>query len=588
MAQAVSSFFWPFAFLLLVCMLSQVHADCLVTIAQGTARGAAMTSFHGKDICSYRGIRYAEPPVGDLRFRAPVPAGPWEGELNATVDGNQCPQGFHPYYSLDEDCLFLNVYTPQSPPTAPLPVMVFIYGGGYTSGDNTAGLYGPQYFLDKGIVLVTFNYRLSVLGFLSTGDDASPGNYALKDQTEALRWVQKNIAAFGGDPNKVTIFGESAGGMSVHFHVLSQLSKGLFHVGIAESGSAMMPMFFQTEGILSQAQRMAAAVGCPTDNSEELVNCLRTRDVKTIMVNQPDDCNAPPGAFSFFYCMYSIFWRPVPEVRTAANPEPFLTAHPKDIIKSGDFNRVPLILGTNSDEGSFFLLPFISTDYGIEHFNNNSEDLGAHALFLNYSMPENLVSETLQKVFDFYLGSDHVVTTTNVHNFIDAATDRFMQHNIQKSVELHLQAGHDTVYLYNMGYRGTYSVIPKARYGNTRYDLGVVHADELEFILTASFAADRWEAGHPDLETVETLITLWTNMAIYGNPTPALGSLPPQGVVWPTAGADSNAISYYVLDNAPPPAEPVYGVRPLRISVVPDKFKDRMDFWDSLPLKENQ
>jgi len=106
---------------------------------------------------------------------------------------------------------------------------------------------------------------------------------------EALRWVQKNIAAFGGDANKVTIFGESAGGMSVHFHVLSPLSKGLFHAAIAESGSALMPMFFQTEGMLSKAQRMATAVGCPTDNSEELVKCLRTRDVKSIMINQPSD-----------------------------------------------------------------------------------------------------------------------------------------------------------------------------------------------------------------------------------------------------------------------------------------------------------
>jgi carboxylesterase type B len=126
-------------------------------------------------------------------------------------------------------------------------------------------------------------------GFLSTGDDAAPGNFALKDQVEALRWVQKNIAAFGGDPNRVTIFGESAGGMSVHFHVLSSLSKGLFHRAISESGSALMPLFFRTNGILSQAQRLAEAVGCPTQNSDELVSCLRTLDIDTIMKNQPSD-----------------------------------------------------------------------------------------------------------------------------------------------------------------------------------------------------------------------------------------------------------------------------------------------------------
>jgi carboxylesterase type B len=104
-----------------------------------------------------------------------------------------------------------------------------------------------------------------------------------------LRWVQKNIAAFGGDPNRVTIFGESAGGMSVHFHVLSPLSKGLFHGAIAESGSALMPLFYRADGILSQAQRLAEAVGCPTQNSKELVSCLRRVDVETIMKNQPSD-----------------------------------------------------------------------------------------------------------------------------------------------------------------------------------------------------------------------------------------------------------------------------------------------------------
>ena len=130
---------------------------------------------------------------------------------------------------------------------------------------------------------------------MSTGDDAAPGNFGLKDQVEALRWVQKNIAAFGGDANKVTIFGESAGGMSVHFHVLSPLSKGLFHAGISESGSALMPLFFRTEGVLSRAQRMASAVGCPTESSEELVECLRTRDVKSILVNQPSDVSMSRG-----------------------------------------------------------------------------------------------------------------------------------------------------------------------------------------------------------------------------------------------------------------------------------------------------
>jgi carboxylesterase type B len=129
----------------------------------------------------------------------------------------------------------------------------------------------------------------SIKGFLSTGDDAAPGNFGLKDQVEALRWVQKNIETFGGDANRVTIFGESAGGMSVHFHMLSPLSKGLFQAAISESGSALMPLSFRANSMLSHVQRLADAVGCPTENSEELISCLRTVDIDTLMKNQPDD-----------------------------------------------------------------------------------------------------------------------------------------------------------------------------------------------------------------------------------------------------------------------------------------------------------
>ncbi|XP_021925827.1 venom carboxylesterase-6-like [Zootermopsis nevadensis] len=583
MAKAVSFFFWHFS-LLLVYMASQAQAECLVNIAQGAVRGSVMTSLHGRDFCSYRGIPYAEPPVGELRFRAPLPGGPWTGELNATEDGNPCSQGFLSFYFGSEDCLYLNVYTSQS--TAELlPVMVFIHGGAYILGNNRAPNYGPHYLLDKDIILVVINYRLGVLGFLSTGDDAAPGNFGLKDQAEALRWVQKNIEAFGGDSNRVTIFGESAGAMSAHFHILSPVSKGLFQAAISESGSALMPLTFRATGMLSQAERLADAVGCPKENTEELISCLRTVDVNTLMKNQPDDCHEQPGNLQLFLCLYDMFWRPVLEVKTAENPEPFLTAPPQEVIKSGDFNRVPLLLGSNSHEGSLFLLPFVSTQAGIDYLNDHLDDVGRVAFFLHESVPQDNISDTWKKVVDFYLDGDRIITPATVHNIIDAATDRFMQHNVQKSVELHLKSGHDKIYLYNLRYRGKYSALSNARYGETQYDLGVVHIDEMEFILSSSLMADRWQPSHPDLETVEAVVTLWTNFATHWNPTPDAKSAP-QGVVWPTAGANKNTLVYYVLDHAP--AEPIYGIKPLHISVVPDKFKDRIDFWDSLPLRENQ
>lgn len=162
-----------------------------------------------------------------FRFKRPLPAANWQGVKKATSLENFCPQLFLNITIGSEDCLYLNVYSPlRVKNNTPLPVMVWIHGGGFISG--TANLFGANNFLDKDIILVTLNYRLGIFGFLTLGDLSAPGNFGLKDQVLALKWVQRNIKAFGGDPNRVTIFGESAGGVSVSLHALSEASNGNF------------------------------------------------------------------------------------------------------------------------------------------------------------------------------------------------------------------------------------------------------------------------------------------------------------------------------------------------------------------------
>ena len=216
--------------LLLHCVLGrqvQVQQGRLVGPSQGRTH-------HGKPFLSYLGVPYGAAPEGERRFQLPVPATPWEGELVADRSVS-CPQ-YEPWSQSIigvEDCLVVNVHATKEvlesgkPNT---PVMVFIHGGGYVFGDGTPQLYGPDWILDFGVILVTLNYRLGALGFLSTGDKELPANLGLWDQRLALQWVQQNIAAFGGDPGRVTIAGESAGSMSVMFHVLSSQSTGLFQV----------------------------------------------------------------------------------------------------------------------------------------------------------------------------------------------------------------------------------------------------------------------------------------------------------------------------------------------------------------------
>ncbi|PSN29711.1 Venom carboxylesterase-6 [Blattella germanica] len=211
------------------CAASLAHdTHCEITINQGMLKGSLSRS--KKDFCAYTGIPYGEPPLGNLRFRAPRPLKSWEGVLDATKEGNICwqPASFDKYLG-DEDCLFINVYTPnlKSSVERILPVMFWIPPGEFYTENNYRSSYEPDLFVDKDILLVTFNYRVGAFGFLSTQDDEAPGNYGMKDQILALHWVRDNIKAFGGDPSRVTIAGISSGAASVHFLLLSPLAKDI-------------------------------------------------------------------------------------------------------------------------------------------------------------------------------------------------------------------------------------------------------------------------------------------------------------------------------------------------------------------------
>jgi carboxylesterase type B len=195
-------------------------------------QGTLMTTIKGRPLAAFMGIPYAQPPVANLRFSAPQPVSPWEGIRVTNQTSPVClqldaAQYFYVYGR--EDCLYLNVYTPKLPTrssTHPkLPVIVYIHGGAFLFGGGSD--LGPSYLLDQDVILVTFNYRLGVLGFLSTGDETCPGNNGLKDQAMALRWVADNIEKFGGDKERITFMGQSAGATSVNLHLMSNQTKGL-------------------------------------------------------------------------------------------------------------------------------------------------------------------------------------------------------------------------------------------------------------------------------------------------------------------------------------------------------------------------
>jgi carboxylesterase type B len=266
-----------------------------VTIEQGKLRGSTGTNLRGETFLKFQGIPYAKPPLGELRFKSPQPPKKWSGVFDASKGGDNC-------YSCDmyrpelvlgsENCLVLNVYTKKISDEKEknlCPVLFWIHGGGFVYGSGSEDLYSPDYLITEDVVVVTINYRLGILGFLRLEDPSLgvPGNAGMKDMVMALKWVQRNIDKFGGDPNNVTIFGESAGGVSTHLLLLSPMSKGLFHKAIAQSGCAVGPMVQGTPGV----KRIAKELNLESSDEKSVLKFLMDKSVEELyeIQNQTKD-----------------------------------------------------------------------------------------------------------------------------------------------------------------------------------------------------------------------------------------------------------------------------------------------------------
>jgi para-nitrobenzyl esterase len=307
----------------------QAAASASAPIA-GTVNGAVRGLANGT-VDEFLGIPYAAPPVGPLRWQPPQPAARWPGVRDATKFAPHCPQPASPFgqASTSEDCLFLNVFTPSHQSAGShFPVMVWIHGGALVTGESDD--YDPTALVEDGVTVVTVNYRLGALGFLAhpalADAHGQSGDYGLMDQQAALRWVQRNIASFGGDPHNVTIFGESAGGLSTLSQVASPLAKGLFEHAIVESGSYNL-----TQASLATAEAAGEAFAAKAGCASQTAACLRSLPVSTILASE-DTAGYTPN------------------INSEVLPESLGTA-----FTTGDFNRVPIINGTNHDEWRLFV-----------------------------------------------------------------------------------------------------------------------------------------------------------------------------------------------------------------------------------------
>ncbi len=303
----------------------------VVPTTGGAVRGRLAGSAAAGRMAEFLGIPYAAPPVGPLRWRPPVPPRPWRGIRPATSFAPHCPQPASPFgvASTSENCLYLNVFRPAHSSGRRLPVMVWIHGGSLLVGESND--YNPARLVRDGVIVVTLNYRLGALGFLAdaalAGRPGGPsGNYGLMDQQAALRWVRRNIGAFGGDRRDVTIFGESAGGLSVMSQLVSPGARGLFARAVIESGT-----YDLTQAPLATAESAGASFAKKVGCTSHVASCLRHLPVAAIIGNENFGGYEP-----------NLDGRVLPQSIGAA-------------LKSGQFHRVPVIIGTNRDEWRLFV-----------------------------------------------------------------------------------------------------------------------------------------------------------------------------------------------------------------------------------------
>jgi para-nitrobenzyl esterase len=497
-------------------------ASAEVTISEGKVRGVK----DGDRTVSFLGIPYAKPPIGDLRWKAPQPPAKWSAPLVADKFGKRCAQiasaVLQNAASADEDCLYLNVWTPDLKPKTLLPVMFWIHGGGNVNGSASepvpfTGATSPDFYkgrklAEKDVVVVTFNYRLGVFGFFSHPELAAeeggvPGNQGLLDQTAALEWVKKNIKNFGGDPEKVTIFGESAGSLDVCFHVASPKSRGLFSGAISQSGGCTTKHPDVAAGEQSSAS-IAGALGCEGDDQ---LACLRDKQVSDFLTFL-DPSKTPTPALK-------------PSFAPIVDGEGgFLPDQPRALFQSGDVAQVPYILGSNNDEGTLFVSPTAKLD--------TEADLIAELKKTSSRDPTPLLA---------LYPADQFASTKERYARI-AGDSRLVCSTYDSAVQA-AEAGL-SVYTYNFDIP---VVLPDAIASMLPVPLGATHGAELAYVFGTSPTVS---AEGPAKSTSDTIQQYWTNFAKTGDPNG--GDL----VEWPTftgPGAGDKRLSikteeYAVLD----------------------------------------
>ena len=508
----------PLALLAMTLCVNAKPAD-QVNTKSGTVKGSFSTD--GK-VLEFKGIPYAAPPVGPLRWKAPQPVAMWKTVLETTKFGARCMQGnvFGDMGFRDdggsENCLTLNVWTPkvEGKKHAPLPVMVWIYGGGYAAGGTSEPRQDGEMLAKKGVVVVSMNYRLGVFGFLAhpglakeTGRTGS-GNYGLLDQAAALAWVHNNIKAFGGDPGNVTIFGESAGSFSVSGLMASPKAQGLFQKAIGESGA-----FFGSSLAVkpaSEAQLAGATFAASVGASS--IEELRAKSADELLAASMKN----PMGFS-----------------VTVDGE-FFTENPNDTYAAGKQAHVPLLAGWNKNEGGPQMV-----------FGKDKPTAELYKTKL-----QERYKDAADKLLTLYPAQSDEQALESAG---DLASDAFIAYSTWKWLELQRTTGQSMVYRYE--FDDAPPMTPSR---------GAYHSSEIEFVFE-TLPSKKLAWRPEDTKLSDTISTYWTNFAKTGNPNGA--GAPP----WPA----------YLVENGNPVMYLNFDPK-----AAPEENRARYEFWDAVFAKK--
>ncbi|XP_043937864.1 carboxylesterase 5A-like [Protopterus annectens] len=455
-----------------------------------------------KAVYVYQTIPFAKAPVGSQRFSAPGKIESWKGVRDAaTIFPPMCLQPREQVYmifeyvgieipplEMNEDCLYLNVYTPVPPnEMTSIPVMVFIHGGGFMIG----GAYmidGSSLAAYGNVVVVVIQYRVGVLGFFSTGDEHARGNWGFLDQVAALRWVQENIKSFGGDPGSVTIFGESAGSISVSMHVLSPLSEDLFHRAISESGSAVIPGYCSNDP-LPVAKMIANFSGCDTLSSASMVKCLREKSEEEILK-----------------ATSSLTMLSVSPVIDGV----FLTKSPEELSAAKETKAVPYLLGVTNHEAGWFLPSLFLPKGWQEGVDRPTAESVVGSICRNISVGEEFQHVIVKEYFE------DIEDPIQLRDLIlELIGDLILVIPTFRAAKYHRDAGYP-VYFYEFQHRPSI-------FGDRRPDfVKSDHGDDLAFVFGMPFLTGEIKPFENSTEEEKSfskmIMKYWSNFAYTGSP----------------------------------------------------------------------